>query len=66
MMKRLAPGVYDDGRGGMHVDVSELLTANGWADTPANRAMFESTWREWAAKNHTPVHFTEDPIDADE
>ena len=36
-MKRLAPGVYDDGKGGMHIDLTELLSAHGFHDTPANR-----------------------------
>lgn len=36
-MKRLAPGVYDDDEGGLHLDVGELLAANGWPDTPENR-----------------------------
>jgi hypothetical protein len=33
----IAPGVYDDGHGGMHINVRALLRANGYADTPANR-----------------------------
>lgn len=36
-MHRLAPGVYDDGDGTLHLDVPELLEAHGYADTPANR-----------------------------
>jgi hypothetical protein len=35
-MVRLAPGVYDDGKGGMHLDVDELLEANGFEATPEN------------------------------
>jgi hypothetical protein len=35
-MVRLAPGVYDDGKGGMHLDVDELLDAHGYAHTPEN------------------------------
>jgi hypothetical protein len=34
--RRLAPGVYDDGHGGMHLDVRELLEANGYEATQAN------------------------------
>lgn len=36
-MRCLAAGVYDDGAGGLHLDVGELLAANGWPDTPKNR-----------------------------
>lgn len=34
----LLPGVYDDGRGGLHIVLNEFLAAHGYADTPANRA----------------------------
>jgi hypothetical protein len=34
---RLGPGVYDDGDGGLHLALGELLEANGYPDTPANR-----------------------------
>jgi hypothetical protein len=34
---RLAPGVYDDNRGGLHLLLPEFLAANGYADTPENR-----------------------------
>jgi hypothetical protein len=36
-MRRIAPGVYDDEHGGMHIDLPELLAASGYADTPENR-----------------------------
>jgi hypothetical protein len=61
-MKRLGPGVYDDDDGGLHLDFSELLRAHGYADTVENRAQLERTWREWAADNHRPIHFTDEPI----
>ena len=35
----LAPGVYDDECGGLHLVLSELLAAAGFADTPDNQAM---------------------------
>ncbi len=44
-MKRLAPGVYDDGEGGLHLVVPELLVAAGYADTPANRQTVEEAAR---------------------
>ena len=37
-LKRLAPGVYDDGAGGLHLVVAELLVAHGYGDTEENRA----------------------------
>jgi hypothetical protein len=36
-LRRLAPGVYDDDEGGLHIAVVELLEANGYDDTPENR-----------------------------
>jgi hypothetical protein len=44
-MTRLAPGVYDDGAGGLHLDVGELLAAHGYADTPENRHTLEDEVR---------------------
>jgi hypothetical protein len=38
---RIAPGVYDDGAGGMHLEVTELLEAHGFEDTPENRRTLE-------------------------
>jgi hypothetical protein len=36
-LRRIAPGVYDDADGGMHLVLGEMLTANGYPDTPENR-----------------------------
>jgi hypothetical protein len=36
---RLAPGVYDDNDGGLHLVLPELLAANGYTDTPEHRAL---------------------------
>ena len=36
-MRRLAPGVYDDEAGGLHLELPELLAAAGYADTPENQ-----------------------------
>jgi hypothetical protein len=33
----LTPGTYDDGRGGLHLVLDEMLAAHGYADTPENR-----------------------------
>jgi hypothetical protein len=35
----IAIGVYDDGRGGLHLIMPDLLAANGYADTPAHREL---------------------------
>lgn len=47
-MVRLMPGVYDDGRGGLHLVLGELLEGAGYVDTPENRAMLLAEWRGWA------------------
>jgi len=38
-MKRIAPGAYDDGAGGLHIVVAELLADAGFPDTRENREM---------------------------
>ena len=44
-MITLAPGVYDDERGGLHLVLSEWLAASGYADTPENQAMLTKAVR---------------------
>jgi hypothetical protein len=34
---QIGAGVYDDGRGGLHIVVPEFLAGNGYKDTPTNR-----------------------------
>lgn len=46
MMKQLQPGVYDDGAGGLHLFVPELLEASGVADTTENRAAITAAARD--------------------
>ena len=58
-MKRLMLGVYDDERGGLHIDMAEFLAANGYPDTPENRDTF------LAAVRHTfggEVTVTDAPV----
>jgi hypothetical protein len=62
-MKKLGPGIYADGIGTMHLDVRELLEANGWPDTPENRAILEQQFREYCRASGIPVIETEDPLD---
>ena len=45
-MRRIAPGVYDDDEGGLHLVLPELLDGHGYADTPANRATLIASARE--------------------
>lgn len=45
-LHQIAPGVYDDGQGAMHLDLPELLRANGYTDTPENRETLIEAARE--------------------
>jgi hypothetical protein len=48
----LTPGTYDDGRGGLHLVLEDMLTFYGYADTPENRqALIEA-----AKMVHGTVH----------
>lgn len=38
-LERIAPGVYADTQGAMHIFADELLVANGYADTEENREL---------------------------
>jgi len=62
-MTRIAPGVYDDDRGGLHIYPSELLRAHGYADTPANRAMLVRTWQAYAQAHGIPCDVSDDDGD---
>jgi hypothetical protein len=43
---KLSPGVYDDGRGGMHIEMAELLTSRGFAVTEENQRVLAEAVRE--------------------
>ena len=59
-MKRLPmPGVYSSEDGTLHIDITELLTAAGYADTSENRAVLLKEFRNLRLL----VHETDDPID---
>lgn len=45
-LHQIAPGVYDDGQGAIHLDLPEMLRANGYADTPENRHRLIDAARE--------------------
>jgi hypothetical protein len=58
LLERIAPGVYSDGRGTMHLAVPELLTAHGWPDTPENRDMVIDVARDLIASVNPNAPFT--------
>jgi hypothetical protein len=45
-MQRLAPGVYSDGDGAMHLDLVEMCRAAGYPPTRANQEMLAKAARE--------------------
>lgn len=58
-MKRIVPGVYDDGDGGLDLVMSELLTANGYEDTAANRQTLVDAARDIFGAEGIPVEVVE-------
>jgi hypothetical protein len=65
-VKRLAPGLYDDGDGGLHLAVDELLKAHGYADTPKNRDRLTRAAQELIAEYYgVEVTVTTEPIAKD-
>lgn len=54
-MKRLQSGVYDDGQGGLHIDVGEILADAGIDDTPENRAAIIAAAHDMAEEMGLPV-----------
>lgn len=42
----ITPGTYDDGRGGLHLVLEEMLAAHGYQDTPENRQTMIEVARE--------------------
>jgi hypothetical protein len=47
-MTKLAPGVYDDGNGGMHLDADEFLEANGYEANAETREQLARVGRKLA------------------
>lgn len=58
-MKKIAPGVYAGADGTLHLVIPELLRANGYADTPANRDQVARAARELFAEQLPGVPVTE-------
>jgi hypothetical protein len=48
-LKRIAPGLYDDGEGRLHLDDAELLEANGYAATAENLAVLYQALDDYCA-----------------
>ena len=65
-MKRLAPGVYDDELGGLHLDVEELLAAHGLPNTRANQQLVVAAARQFDWGARVPVTETTEPIRRDD
>ena len=70
-MKQLGPGVYDDGEGGMHVDVEEFAVAAGipldvvagWTDVEIERMMQGVLRRVYGERWHeVELEITEKPL----
>jgi hypothetical protein len=53
----LAPGVYTDAAGAMHIVIDEVLALNGYADTPENRRTLLAVIRD----TFTEATIVEDP-----
>jgi hypothetical protein len=47
-LRKLCPGAWAADDGTLHLDVGELLEANGYADTPANRDAVAAAARQLA------------------
>jgi hypothetical protein len=50
-MTRLAPGVYDDGHGGMHLDADEFLEAGGYEANDETREQLVRVARRLAGEH---------------
>lgn len=56
---RIAPGIWVDRHGGVHVSVEELLVHFAIEDTPANRAQVAETVRAEIARREPDVDIIE-------
>jgi hypothetical protein len=62
-MKKLGPGFYDDGQGGLHLVVEEMLAARGLNATYANVAKLLEVTEAFARDNpQIDVSVTKDPL----
>jgi len=54
--QRVAPGIWIDREGYVHISVPELLAHFGWPDTPENRAIGTEEIEAWFAENFPDMH----------
>jgi hypothetical protein len=54
-LKCVAPGLYEDDQGGLHLVLAELLEDAGWAATDENLRVMEETARELLGKEYPGV-----------
>lgn len=58
--RRIAPGAYDDGQGGLHIDADEILLANGYENNAENKAALDKAAFNLAVE-HGLDYSPEDP-----
>jgi hypothetical protein len=59
-MRRIAPGVYaDDATDTLHIDIDELLDANGYEQNEQTRAALTAAWRQFVVDHGIPIEFRE-------
>lgn len=61
---RLAPGLWRDRDGYMHVSVPELLVHFGWPDTAENRALLTRTVSAWLQGNFPESTVVEQDVES--
>jgi hypothetical protein len=59
---RIAPGVYDDHEGGLHIELTEMLKGHGYADTPENRDTLLAAAKEMGLSVGATVTVTDKPV----
>jgi hypothetical protein len=57
--RQIAPGVWDDNEGGLHIDAPEILRANGYEDNAENQAALERAAAQLAADQGLDYEATE-------
>jgi hypothetical protein len=65
-MTKIAPGVYDDNAGTLHVDVPAFLAAHGFDPSPRNCQQLARVAQQLVADRFgIAVEVTEDPVGED-
>jgi hypothetical protein len=60
--ERLGPGVWDDGEGGLHFSVPEILAAFGWPNDPEHCAIVEKAIHDVIRENCPTAKIVEQEI----